>query len=732
MSPPEVPNPPARILVVDDVPQNLRLLATELGARGYEVRCAISGELALAAASAEPPDVILLDVRMPHLDGCAVCDCLKSAAATCEIPVLFLSAFDDAAEKVRAFQCGAVDYITKPLQIEEVLVRIEHQLALQAARRDLRQLNADLERRVRDRAAELAATYRELDRSEDRFRQAILNAPYPIAILTEDGEILQVNRVWCELSGYAPEELPTLAVWVERAYERERQPPIDAMLEHLFAREARADSREEVALRTRAGDHRYWLLSSAPLGRLADGRRAAIAMAVDVTDRRESDRRLRYLAYHDALTGLGNRTLLFARLDEELSAVRQGSDTDLALLFVDLDRFKPVNDSLGHAASDRLLAAVAQAIARNVRAEDTVARVGGDEFAVLLVGANRAAASETAARIAEVLQQPFELLSRPVYIRASIGIALGAAHYTCGEDFLRDADLAMYRAKQQHDCDYVVFRPSMYAAARQRLQLENDLQRALRENELRLHLQPIAAIASGELQGFEALVRWQHPERGMVLPGEFIPVAEDTGAILTLGEWVLWQTCALFRDWQQRYPQAADLYASVNLSLTQVYAPGFLETVERVLATSGLPGCSLTLELTESTLMSDTETAIALLQELRAREIGIAIDDFGTGYSSLSYLHRLPASAIKVDRSFVSRLGVSTEATEIVRTILWLARQLDLTTVAEGIETREQAELLRGWGCHFAQGYLLARPLEIAQVEALLAAEQSLRYVPVR
>jgi diguanylate cyclase (GGDEF)-like protein/PAS domain S-box-containing protein len=443
----------------------------------------------------------------------------------------------------------------------------------------------------------------------------------------------------------------------------------------------------------------------------------------DVTEQRRAEAQLRHLAFHDPLTGLANRSLFFARLGDAIWRVREGGISHrYAVLFVDLDRFKIVNDSLGHGVGDELLVAVAGLLVQCVRPGDTVARLGGDEFAVLL---ERVSGQEEAAAVADRLQRALagsiRLNEHEVYTTASIGIALGEVGYERPEEVLRDADSAMYRAKELGKARHHLFDPSMHARAVSLLKLETDLRRALERNEFALVYQPVVELATGRAVGLEALVRWDHPDGRRVPPTEFIGIAEDTGMILALGDWVIGEACRQAAAWLAVGALPLGAPVAVNLSARQLARPGLDEVIERALEAAGLPAERLELEITESVLMDNPEAAAAALRRLRARGMRIAIDDFGTGFSSLGYLARLPIDKLKIDRVFVSRLASGAPDQAVVRTIVALGMSLGMEVVAEGVETEEQRMILSALGCARAQGYLFARPLEASAVAARVA-----------
>jgi len=441
----------------------------------------------------------------------------------------------------------------------------------------------------------------------------------------------------------------------------------------------------------------------------------------DVTARKRAEEQLLHDALHDGLTGLANRTLFLDRLKQAVADLQRDTGAGFALLFLDLDRFKTVNDSLGHSVGDALLVAIASRLETLMRPTDTVARLGGDEFALL---ARDCQASADAAHIAERLQarlaEPFLLEGHEVFVSASIGIALPGDRGASADSLLRDADLAMYRAKASGRGRYEVFDLELHRAAVQLLRLETELRRAVAARDFVMHYQPIVRLDRGTIVGFEALTRWQHPERGLVAPEHFIALAEETGLVVPLGWLVLEEACRQACDWQRRFPADPPYFMSVNVSGKLFAQEGAVEQLLAILESSGLPAESLRLEVTESVVLDHGEVVMERLRQLRAFGVELAIDDFGTGYSSLSYLQRFRYDSLKIDRSFVGGLEAD-DSLAIVETILSLASHLGIGVVAEGVETAAQLERLRGLGCPLGQGFWFARPLAADAAEQLLA-----------
>jgi len=460
------------------------------------------------------------------------------------------------------------------------------------------------------------------------------------------------------------------------------------------------------------GTRKYLSINGAPL-KDADGIITHIVFSIsDITSRKTVEEQLFHDALHDNLTGLPNRTFFMERVDHAIKLAKRNQDYLFAVLFLDLDRFKIVNDSLGHDVGDQLLIATARQIEKCLRTTDTVAHLSGDKFTILLEDIKDIKdATRVAERIQVTLKSPLNLNNHEVFTSASIGIALSSTGYERTEDILRDADIAMYRAKELGKARHEIFDKIMHARTLELLTLENDLRRALERQEFEVYYQPITLLVTGTLTGFEALVRWRHPERGLVSPIEFIPVAEDTGLIIPLGEWVLYEACRQLRMWQTQFPTPEPLKMSVNLSGKQIKEPDLIEQIDHILAETGLDGSFLKLEITESILMENAETVTKMLLQLRARHIQLSVDDFGTGYSSLSYLHRFPVNTLKIDRSFVNQMNLKSHNTEIIRTIITLAHSLRLDVIAEGVETPEQLTELKRLNCEQGQGYLFSKPL---------------------
>jgi diguanylate cyclase (GGDEF)-like protein len=454
--------------------------------------------------------------------------------------------------------------------------------------------------------------------------------------------------------------------------------------------------------------------------------RAVANVLADAIERARAEEEIRHQALHDPLTGLPNRALFVDRLDLALAhGARRGST--VAVLFIDLDHFKLVNDSLGHSTGDELLRMIGARLDESIRPGDTVARFGGDEFVVICDDLDCVEdAVDVAQRLARALERPFGLGGAEHHVRASIGVATSGGVDRAADDLIREADAAMYGAKEGGRDRCEVFDEDMRTRALKRLRTENELVRALETDELVVHYQPVVSLAAGQVVGVEALVRWLHPERGMIPPDQFIPVAEDSGSIVRLGEHVLRLACRQAALWRQE--RSAPLWLSVNLSVRQFAQANLADVLDDILAETGLDGHALKLEITESALMKDPDSAARTLQRVKERGPSIVLDDFGTGYSSLAYVQRFPIDVIKIDRSFIRDLAAGTDAT-IVSAIVSMARGIGVPVVAEGVETAEQAAVLRALGCDFAQGYHYAKPLAVDEVAPLLAGSLPVRVV---
>ncbi|MGI8905268.1 MAG: sensor domain-containing protein [Candidatus Sumerlaeaceae bacterium] len=552
--------------------------------------------------------------------------------------------------------------------------------------------------------------------SERRFQALIENSTDAVLLIDANACVTYVSPAIERLLGFKPEEYMKCANF--SIFHEEDQPRAQTVFQHLLEHPA-----EPVfatwRMQHRDGEYR-WLETTARnmLGDTAIN--GIICSMRDVTERQAVEQKLKHGAYHDALTDLANRAAFMEHLQRAIAKSERRSDYGFAVLFMDVDRFKVVNDSLGHIAGDRLLVQIAGRLIKCLRTSDIAARLGGDEFAffiedVFLPGD----ATRVAERVHQCLGEPCTIDGAEIFTSVSIGIALSSAGYEQPEDILRDADTAMYRAKGQGKGRYAIFDSQMHDKVVGQFQMESDLRRAIGRQELLLYYQPLVSLQNGHVVGFEALVRWQHPERGLVPPSEFIPLAEETDLISEIGWWVLREACQWMRSWQIESSIGRRLSINVNLSARQFTQPDLVEQIEAILKGIGLDPHCLKLEITETTIVENGESAIEMLSRLKELNVQLHVDDFGTGYSSLAYLHRFPIDALKIDKTFVQSLGKSEEALEISRAIIALARNMRMDPIAEGIETAEQLRILLELGCTLGQGFYFSRPLPAAEAKTL-------------
>jgi diguanylate cyclase (GGDEF)-like protein/PAS domain S-box-containing protein len=604
---------------------------------------------------------------------------------------------------------------------------------------ELRINQIELENRVAERTSELARSNIQLSheieerrrveealRESERFLQSSLDAlSAHVAILDEHGIIISVNKAWkdfADSNGYAGQDygVGSNYLWTCDSASgewSEEAPAVAQGMRKVMLFEEDEFYHEYPCSST---EKKRWFVVK--VTRFAgEGPLRLVTAHEDITERKLIEEQLIHDAFHDSLTALPNRALFMDRMEHVLCYSKRRKDYICAVLFLDIDHFKLINDSFGHLFGDELLVSVARRIEKCTRSSDTVARLGGDEFTILL---NDLKDGHEAIRFAERLRQdlrpPFQLNGREVFINVSIGIAVSKTGHERPEELLRDADTAMYRAKALGRARHEMFDKEMHTQVVKRLQLETDLRKAIERYEFTLYYQPIIHLETNKLEGFEALIRWNHPRLGLVSPMEFIPLAEETGLIVPIGSWVLREACSRMSTWHKEYPNPSPLMISVNLSSRQLREPNLVSEIERVLNETELDVSTLKLEITESVIMENAESAADLLLKFRAMGIRLSIDDFGTGYSSLSYLRRLPVNTLKIDRSFVGNMSSEDENYEIVRAIISLAHTLGLTVIAEGPETITQVAQLRALGCDYAQGYYFGRPMSDSNAEALL------------
>jgi len=682
---------PIKVLLVDDDEDDYILtrdLLSEIKDGSFNLDWAQSYASGLEAIERAEHDVYLLDYQLGRGNGL---DLLRETAGRCRAPMILLTGQGDLEVDVEAMKAGAADYLIKG------------------------KIDASLFGRSIRYALERAQGMQALRESEERYQRLVELSPDAIVVHVEN-RIVFINTAGVKLLGATSREqligLPVLR-FVPDSLRRNAAGRVSRLLEDevdpTFA---------EQKLRRLDGSSLDAEVAVVPF--VYQDQPAVQVVARDISARKQAEERLLHEAFHDPLTGLANRALFLEHLKLAVERSKRPKGFLFAVLFLDLDRFKNINDSLGHTIGDELLRAVARRLEDCLRQIDIVARFGGDEFAVLLDGiADSSDAVRVAERIQGELHTPLNLGGHEVFISASIGIALSGRGYEHTEEIVRDADTAMYRAKALGKARHEIFDTEMHASAVAVLQLETDLRRAIERQEFCIHYQPIVSLTNDTLHGFEALVRWHHPARGLIAPGDFIAVAEETGVIVPLGRWVLREACAQMYRWQQQFPVAKDLMLSVNVSGKQFAQPDLFQQVEKILRETGFNPRRLQLEITESAVIENTATVTAMLMQLRGLGIKLSMDDFGTGYSSLSYLHRFPIDTLKIDGSFISSQAEAGES-GIVRTIIMLARDLGMNVVAEGVETQEGWDTVRDFGCDLAQGYFISSPLPPEQVSRWL------------
>ena len=693
---------PSTILIVDDELRNRKLLEVLLHAEGYLTVCAADAHEALVCIERAAPDLILLDVMMPGMNGYELATALKADRATLNIPIIMLTAHVDRGARLSGLKAGAEEFLTKPVEASELSLRVRNLLRLKAFSDFLQNHATLLEAQVQARAADL-----------HRFRAAMDATADAITLVSRATmRFVEVNATACRMLGYTRDELLQMGPSEIGAGTHEQ---LAHTYDSIIAGKA-ANAIKEMRLKRRDGS-----------GLLVETQRHAqrsgadwiiVGVIRDITERKEAERRLMRMAHYDALTDLPNRTLFAKTLSKTLTRAK-GRGGSIALLFLDLDHFKIVNDTQGHPLGDELLCQVSERLIQSVRIRDTVARLGGDEFGIILAprdGQERARA--LAERIREVLRVPFKLKNNEVLVTASVGIAVYPDDATDAEGLVKYADTAMYQAKRAGRDTFRFFTARMNTEALARLDLETALRRAVENEEFVLYYQPKMRIETGVICGFEALLRWERPGHGLVSPADFIPVLEDTGLIVPVGRWVIAAACKQIRAWLAS--GVGPMSISVNVAGRQFVEGNLEPDVTQALDDHDVPASLLELELTESSLMENTEGSVKTLQNLRKMGVEISIDDFGTGYSSLAYLRRFPVDKLKIDIAFIRGITSNADDAAIVLAILRMAHTLKLEVVAEGVETEGQLAYLRNHQCDQIQGYYLSRPVVAGEAEDLL------------
>jgi diguanylate cyclase (GGDEF)-like protein/PAS domain S-box-containing protein len=681
-----------RILVVEDESIVALDIQDRLEALGYDVPITVgSGEKAIEQAGVTRPDLVLMDIQLQgQMDGVEAADQIRQRFG---IPVVYLTANADHPTVQRAKVTEPFGYVIKPFEERELHTTIEVALYKHQAEQTLKE-------------------------SEERYRLLVELSPEAIVVQSDD-RIVYANPAASYLFGAQGAET-LLGLTVADFIHPDHRENFLARENHLRGNQL-SDLKVEKFVRLDGQVRDVEVIMAS----VTYGRKPAIQILTrDITERRRAEEQLLHDAFHDSLTGLPNRALFIDHLKLAINHCRRRKGYLFAVLFIDLDRFKVINDSLGHMVGDELLIAIARRLEVCLRDGDTIARLGGDEFTILLDGINDYGdAQRVAERVQEVLDQPFGLVGRELFVTASVGIKYSGDGDEQPEDILRDADTAMYCAKARGKAQFQVFDARMHTYALSLLQIESDLRRAIEREEFCVHYQPIVALESGRIRGFEALVRWRHPERGLIAPSDFIPIAEETGLIIQIDRWVLKQSCLQMRRWQDALPVTRQMKISVNLSCKQFMQPTIVEQVLETLQETGLEASSLKLEITESVMMEKGDYAMSVLEQLSQAGIELSLDDFGTGYSSLSYIHRFPVTALKIDQSFIKRIGGEQNG-EIVRAVVALARNLGLEVVAEGIETVLQLDQLKALGCEQGQGYYFSEAVSKESATELIEQEE--------
>jgi diguanylate cyclase (GGDEF)-like protein/PAS domain S-box-containing protein len=682
---------PKKILVVEDESVVAMDIQDRLEALGYDVvATAATGKRAIEKGETLRPDLVLMDIQLQgEMDGVYAAGEIRRRF---DVPVIFLTANADDGTIQRAKVTEPFGYIIKPFEERELHIAIEMALYKHQADRKMKE-------------------------SEERYRILVELSPEAIALQSGD-KLIYINPAGARLLGAeSPAELLSrpLTDFVHPDF-----------IGNFRARELclketqQSDLKEEKFVRA---DGQVMDVEVVMAAVTYQGMPAIQTIIRDITARKRAEKQLLHDALHDSLTKLPNRVSFMDHLKLAVNHTKRRKNYLFALLFVDLDRFKVVNDSLGHAVGDELLLALSVRLGTCLRAGDTLARLGGDEFTILLDAIDdHESAKRVAERIQEVLSHPFKLAGHEMSMSASIGIAFSDCGENTAEELLRDADTAMYRAKSLGKARYQIFDKDMHTHAVTLLKLESDLRGAIEREELRVHYQPTVSLESGRITGFEALVRWQHPQRGLIPPIDFLPNAEDTGMIIEIDRWVLREACRQMRQWHEQLPSTRAMKINVNLSCKQFMQTDLVDYVAKILSETGLAPESLRLEITETVVMADSDRAMKILEELKGLGVEMSLDDFGTGYSSLSYIHRFPVATLKIDRSFIDRVG-GEENGEIVRTVVAMARNLGMEVIAEGVETMEQLIQLKAISCDQAQGFHFSKAVTADAAAILLRKE---------
>lgn len=726
------------LLLIDDDIHVRRSIRAYFEDMEFGVLEAETGKQGLGIFREESPDVVLLDLRMPEMGGLQLLSMFREIDP--ETPVIIVSGTGVMQDAISALRLGATDFVTKPIMDLSLLGHcVDHALEGARLRRENKRYREELEKIVQERTSQLEEARKRLE-DHNVFLETLLESlPTPVYYKDTQGRYLGCNERFREFTGLPNEQIvgqkaqdvlaPELVKVIGRQEEKGQ------LLENGSVAAPRATHSFDVHVHIQGGEPLDLHLSLGPYRDAQGNPQGVVGVLFDVSEQKRAERLLEKQAFEDPLTGLANRALFMNRLDTAYQMMLRDPENTFSVLYLDIDRFKVVVDSQGHYVGDQLLIQIADRLNESVRVSETLARLGGDEFAVLVDKTSAEAATHDGLRVARrllrVFREPFHYEDHEYFLSASAGIVTASADYTTPEEILRDADIAMYRAKQDSHVNFRVYDQAMHDEARRVLTLETEMRRALkgekqaREMGFTVYYQPIVRISDGFLMGFEALARWIHPEKGFIGPDIFIPMAEETGAIHDLGRLILNQSLNDLGGWIslgccKDNPAEQDIFVSVNISGKQAMRTLFPGEVSSALSSSGLPASNLKLEITESVLMEDMATMGVILSGLKTLGVAMCLDDFGTGYSSLAHLHRFPLDVIKIDRAFVNRLSangtVDERAKSMVDAILSMSKSLGLDVVAEGIEDEQQASLLDTMGCRYAQGYYYARPMPATEI----------------
>ncbi|MHB9101182.1 MAG: EAL domain-containing protein [Sulfuricella sp.] len=708
----------ATILVVDDDEFNRKLLKLQLAADGHAVRTATSGEEALASVAEQLPDLVLLDIVMPGIDGFEVTHRLKADSRTRPIPIIMVTALDDHASRIKGLEAGAEEFLSKPVDRAELQVRVRNLIKIKAFNDFLTDHNRILEEQVEVRTAAL----RESKERYRRITEGLTDYLYTVHIENDRSAETSQSPACEAVTGYTAEEFAANPhLWIQIVVPEDRELVMERVHQILEGNDV---SSIEHRIIRKNGETR-WVSDTIILFKDVSGKLLSYDGVIkDITERKRYQAQLERQANFDELTGLPNRNLLTDRLAQALMHCRQ-SEKNLAVLVFNLDRFKEINDSLGHGVSDKLLREVSELLGSMSETVDTLAHTGGDGFVLLAEEGEMGDVVSLAQGILKALAQPFLIEERELFLSASIGIAMFPRDGEDGETLLKNAGAAMYRAKAAGGNGFNFYTAGMNVHSLERLNLENKLRHAIERDAFVVHYQPQVDLRTGEIVGMEALVRWQHPELGLVSPARFIPVAEESGLIVPLGEWVLRTACTQNMAWQRA--GLKPISVAVNLSARQFRQPDLVEVVAGILRETELDPTHLELELTESLVMQNVEVTIATLGRLKAMGIKLSIDDFGTGYSSLSYLKRFPIHTLKIDQSFVRDITTDPDDAAIAKAIISMAHDLQLRVIAEGVETEEQKSFLQQRHCDEMQGFFFSKPVPAVDFEVLLRERRCLQ-----